>query len=121
MARYKIWDKTEDIYTLGKDENGKSHFTAAEWIEKYPWAGIPGIKAVIWNGPINGQVMDEFDGLKTNYKGMGADIDDEMSDDEVLAAIEEFQLNPPGSGEPSVQERTAAALEAIAMSSLPDA
>lgn len=42
-----------------------------------------------------------------------------MTDEEVLAAIEAFEDNPPDPG-PSVEERTAAALEFLAMSSLPD-
>ena len=39
--------------------------------------------------------------------------------EEVLAAIEAFEDNPPDPG-PSVEERTAAALEFLAMNSLPD-
>jgi len=43
-----------------------------------------------------------------------------MTEEEVLAAIEDFEDNPPGANEPSVEERTAAALEFLAISSLPD-
>ena len=42
-----------------------------------------------------------------------------MNDEEILAAIEDFEDNPPDPG-PSVEERTAAALEFLAMNSLPD-
>ena len=42
-----------------------------------------------------------------------------MTDEEILAAIEDFEDNPPDPG-PSVEERTAAALEFLAMNSLPD-
>lgn len=43
-----------------------------------------------------------------------------MTDEEVLAAMEAFEDNPPGADLPSVEERTAAALEFLAMNSLPD-
>ena len=46
-------------------------------------------------------------------------ITDGMTDKEVLAAIEDFEDNPPAPG-PSVEERTASALEFLAMNSLPD-
>jgi len=44
-----------------------------------------------------------------------------MTDDEVLAAIEDFEDNPPGAGEPSSEERIAAALEAQVMMAEPEA
>ena len=53
------------------------------------------------------------------YKKAGAAISDVMNDEEILAAIEDFEDNPPDPG-PSVEERTAAALEFLAMNSLPD-
>ena len=50
----------------------------------------------------------------------GAPITDDMADGEVLAAIERFEDSPPHSDEPTVEERTAAALEFLAVNSLPD-
>lgn len=119
--RYQIWDKKSDIYTFGKDETGKSHFTAAEWAARYPWINIPGAKMIITANPINGGAAMEFSTTVERYKESGAAITDGMTDDEILAAIEDFEINPPGSDEPSVDERTAAALEFLAMNSLPDA
>ena len=110
MERYKIWNKTDEIYTLGKDENGKSHFTAMEWVAKYPWANIPGVKAIIGAGSINGTVMMEFEATVDHYKKLGAEIEDGMTDREILDAIEEFEDTPPESA-PSPEERIAAALE----------
>lgn len=115
MARYQIWDKQSDIYTPSG-----AHFTAEEWADKYPWVKIPGAKMVIGTGIINGGVAMEFEKMKESYKRAGANITDGMTDDKVLVAIEEFEDNPPGAGEPTVEERTAAALEFIAMASLPD-
>ncbi len=61
----------------------------------------------------------EYSAMVAHYKKSGAEITDNMSDAEVLAAIEDFEDNPPDPG-PSVEERTAAALEFLAMNSLPD-
>jgi hypothetical protein len=121
MARYKIWDKQETIYTPVPDkETKKGVFTPEEWIERWPFAGIPGVKVVVAGGAINGGFCGEFGEMKETYQKAGADITDGMTDEEVLAAIEAFEDNPPGAGEPSTEERTAAALEFIAMNGMED-
>lgn len=118
--RFQIWNKTDDIYTQGGGVNGGgAHFTAEQWADRYPWIKQPGAKMIITAGPINGGCVLEFEATKKRYKDMGAAITDGMTDDEVLAAIEAFEDNPPDPG-PSVEERTAAALEFLAMNSLPD-
>lgn len=114
MARYQIWNKTDDIITPSG-----AQFTAAEWADRYPWAKLPGVKMVISTPPINGGCAMEYSAMVAHYKKSGAEITDNMSDAEVLAAIEDFEDNPPDPG-PSVEERTAAALEFLAMNSLPD-
>lgn len=105
--RYQIWNKTDDIITPSG-----AQFTATDWANRYPWVKLPGVKMVITAPPINGGCALEFEATKSQYKRMGAAITDGMTDEEVLAAIEDFEDNPPGSDEPSVEERTAAALEA---------
>lgn len=120
MSRYQIWDKKKDIYTPGRDETGKSHFTAEEWIERYPWAAIPGVKMIITADPINGGAALEFNSTVEQYKLLGANIVEGMTDEEILSAIEEFELHPPESEEPSIEERQTAALEALALSALPN-
>ena len=75
---------------------------------------------IIGGGAINGTVAMEFDSTVEHYKKVGALITDNMTDAEILAAIEDFEDNPPVSDEPTVEERTAAALEFIALSSMPD-
>ncbi len=114
MSHYQIWNKTDDIIT----PSGKQ-FTATEWANMYPWAKIQGVKMIITTPPINGGCAMEFEAYKESFIRRGANITDAMTDDEVLAAIEDFENNPPDPG-PSVEERTAAALEFLAMSSLPD-
>lgn len=113
--RYQIWNKTDDIYTPSG-----AHFSAEEWADRYAWIKIPGAKMIITTPPINGGAALEWNATIEQYKRSGAAITDGMSDEEVLAAIEKFEDNPPGSDEPSIEERTAAALEFIALTSLPD-
>lgn len=113
--RYAIWDKTSNIYTLVGEE-----LTPEQWLARYPWARNPNIKMIIGGGAINGTVAMEFDSTVEHYKKAGAPITDGMTDAEILAAIEDFEDNPPVSDEPTVEERTAAALEFIALSSMPD-
>lgn len=121
MSRYVIWDKTSDIITPGRDRNGKQQWTAAEYIATHaPWAAIPGVKVIITNGVINGGVFMEYGATVEFYKKQGAAITDDMTDEEVLAAIEDWEDNPPVSDEPTTDERIAAALEYQVMSSLPD-
>lgn len=115
MARYQIWNKIDNIITPSGAE-----FTAEQWKNKYPWIKFPGAKMIITAGLINGGAAMEFNATVEHYKKQGADIHDGMSDDEILAAIEEFEDNPPGANDPTVEERTAAALEFLAMNSLPD-
>lgn len=114
MARYQIWDKQTDIYT-----KSNKHYTAQEWADKHPWVKIPGAKMVITTGLLNGGTAMEFEQTKGFYQGLGAAITDDMTDEEVLRAIEDFEDNPPAAG-PTVEERTAAALEFLAIASLPD-
>jgi len=114
-ARYQIWNGTDDIYTPSGTK-----FTAAEWAAKYPFIKIPGAKMIITSGIINGGCAMEFTATVAEYKRRGAEITDGMTDEEILAAIEAYEDNPPGADEPTVEERTAAALEFLALNSLPD-
>ena len=121
MARYALWDKTSDIYTLGRDTNGKAQWTADEYITEHaPWAANPKVKIIVGGGAINGTVFMEFDATVDFYKKQGAAITDGMTDEEILAAIEDFEDNPPASNEATAEERIAAALEYQVMASLPD-
>lgn len=113
--RYQIWNRTDDVITPSG-----AQFTAAEWAGRYPWSKLPGVKMIITAGPINGGCAMEFEAAAAHYKRAGAAIAGGMTDEEVLAAIEDFEDNPPGAAQPTVEERTAAALEFLALNSLPD-
>lgn len=113
MAKYKIWDKKEDIYTLGRDAaTGKMHYTAQEYIDEVaPWAGNPNVKVIVAGGNINGMVFMEYDATIAHYKRNGAPITDNMTVEEILAAIEAFEDAPPPVETVTAEERIAAALE----------
>lgn len=115
MSRYKIWDKSETIYTPAGGIN-----TPEQWIAKYPWAGLPNAKVVISDGLINGGFCGELSQMQRMYAEQGVVFTEDMTDEEILSAIEDFQLRPPGYDEPTVEERTAAALEAQVLLSLPE-
>lgn len=110
--KYKIWDKQEPIYTpVGE------MFTAQQWLDKWPWAKLPNTKCVISAGPINGAFMGEFSSFVEQYKKMGCPIDDAMTDEEILQAIEDFEDNPP-EPEPTIEERAIALEEFKAMATV---
>ncbi len=114
--RYQIWNKTDAIITPSGTQ-----FTAQEWADRYPWIKLPGAKMIITAGLINGGAAMEYNATVEHYKKSGAAITDLMTEDEVMAAIEEFEDNPPGVNEPGPEERIAAALEAQVMLAEPEA
>ena len=107
MPRYKVWDKKETIYTPSGEE-----FTPEQWLNRYPWAKRDGVKMVVSGEFINGAFCGEFETMKHRAEKRGVTFTDDMTDEEVLATIEDFELHPPGYDQPSIEERTAAALEA---------
>lgn len=116
MGKYQIWDKQSTIYTLVGEV-----LDPEEWLLRYPWANIEGVKMIIGSGVINGTVAMEFGAAIETYAKMGADFSACRSDQDYLDVIEAFEnASSAPSNELSTEERTAAALEFIAMSSLPD-
>lgn len=114
--RYAIWNKTDPILTpIGEV------LTAEKWIERYPIAGVPNITVVCAAGEINGAFFGTLGQMVQMYEAQGADFSACETDEDKLAVIEAWEdyINTP-SYEPTAEERTAAALEFLAMSSLPD-
>lgn len=116
MNRYAIWDKTSPVIV----PTGKV-FTAAEWMDKYPAARLENVTVVCSAGEVNGGFFGTLGQMVQMYAAQGADFTGCTTAQEKLAVIEAFEdaMNAP-STDPSAEERTAAALEFIAMSSLPD-
>ena len=111
--KYKIWDKKEAIFTPGPDRKGKLRHTAQEYIDNHaPWAANPNAKVIVGGGAINGLFFMEYDMTVKFYKKQGAAITEGMTDEEILAAIEEFEENPP-EGEPGGGRRQSAVWRGI--------
>lgn len=116
LKRYAIWNKEDSIITpIGEV------LTAEQWIERYPIAGVPSITVVCGAGEINGAFFGTLGQMVQMWESQGYDFSSCTTDEEKLEMIEaiEDEMNIP-STEPTTEERTAAALEFIAMSSLPD-
>lgn len=111
---YQIWNKADTLYTpIGET------ITAQEFLAKHPVYNLPHAKCVIATGAINLAFMSEFEMFKQHYKSQGVPITDAMTDDEVVAAVNEWEANPPVVEQPvSSEERIAAALEAQVLLSM---
>lgn len=116
MKRYAIWNKQDPVITPVGEV-----LTAEQWVERYPVAGVPSITVVCAAGEINGGFFGTLGQMQQMYAAQGADFSACETAEAVLEAIEAFEdaLNAP-SDAVSAEERTAAALEFIAMSSMPD-
>lgn len=109
-TRYAIWNKKDPVITpIGEV------LSAEKWIERYPVAGIPTITVVCGAGEINGAFFGTLGQMVQMYTAQGADFSACETDEDKLNVIEAFEdaMNTP-SGEPTPEERQAAALEAIA-------
>lgn len=111
MKRYAIWDKQSPIITpIGEV------LTAEQWISRYPVAGLESITVVCSAGEINGGFFGTLGQMVQMYEAQGCDFSECETAEEKLELIEAFEdeMNKPAETGPSAQERTAAALEAIA-------
>lgn len=110
MKRYAIWNKTDPIITpIGEV------LTPAQWIERYPVAGVASITVVCGAGEINGAFFGTLGQMVQMYEAQGCDFSACETAEDKLEAIEAFEdaMSAP-STEPTAAERQAAALEAIA-------
>lgn len=117
MKRYAIWNKQDTIYTPSG-----AKFTAEQWIARHPIAENPNITIICSAGIYNGAFFGTLGQLKEVYEEDGCDFTGCETDQSILDKIEAFMDGQKAKikTEPSTEERTAAALEFIAMSSLPD-
>lgn len=103
--KYKIWNKTENLVTPTMKV-----LTPQDVFEQYPAASLPNFKFIVCDAPISMSVFMEFENTKSQYKNLGAEIEDSMTDEEVLNAITEFEERPQ-STEPTPEERLASMKE----------
>lgn len=120
MSKYAIWNKRDSIITpIGEV------FTAEQWINRYPVAGLDSITVVCAAGEINGGFFGTLGQMVQMYGEQGCNFSNCNTDEEKLNAIEDFikaqeQAIIEAKNEPTANERIAAALEYQVMSSLPD-
>jgi len=107
MAKYQIWDGISDIYTPSNEK-----FTAEQWKERFPWVKVPNAKMVITAGVINGGCAMELEATKGHYKTLGVPITDDMTDTQVLQAIEDWETMQVTNQQPDATEQLAAAISA---------
>ena len=116
MSRYAIWNKKDDVFV----PTG-AKFTAKQWIEKHPIAEVESVKVVCAGGVINGAFFGILSEMVDMYTKNGCDFSACETDQDYLDCIEAFEDERNAlSTEPTAEERTAAALEFMALNSLPD-
>lgn len=110
--KYAIWNKQDNIITpIGEV------LTAAQWIERYPVAGIDGIDIVCSAGIINGGFFGVLSQMVQMYEEHGCDFSSCTTAEEKLQVIEEHDAAAAAaSSEASTDELTAASLASIAAS-----
>ena len=115
LTKYQIWDKISNVYTPSGNM-----YTAEEWINKYKWISIPGMVPVMSAGNINGAMIADLASMKKNAIAQGCVIEEGLSDEQVLEAIEAWEEQRAAEAKaaaaeaantPTTEERIAAALE----------
>lgn len=86
MKRYAIWNKKDLILTPVGEV-----FTAEQWIERYPIAGIDTITIICSAGEINGGFFGTLGQMVSTYETMGCDFSNCETAEEKLEAIEAFE------------------------------
>ena len=111
MAKYVVWNKTDNIYTpVGEC------LTPEEWIDRYGWINNPAAVPVVAGGLINGAFSGELSQMVDVCTKHGVDFSSCTTNEEILAAIEYFEDNPPTSDAVSNEELTATSQASIAAS-----
>lgn len=110
LKRYGIWDKQSPVITPSGEV-----FTAEQWIDRYPVAGLNNIVVICAAGEINGGFFGTLGQMVQMYEAQGCDFSEATTDLEKLEMIEAFEdyINTPpeDDGESLPEERIAAALE----------
>ena len=86
MRKYAIWDKVSPIITPSGEV-----FTAEQWKERYPVAGIDSISIVCSYGEINGGIFATLGQMVQMAETDGCDFSDCKTNQEKLDRIEEFE------------------------------
>lgn len=85
MKRYAIWNKQDVILTPVGEV-----FTAEQWIQRYPIAGLDSITVVCAAGEINGGFFGTLGQMVEMYTNQGCDFSTCQTAEDKLATIEAF-------------------------------
>lgn len=103
--RYRVWDKTSAVITPVGEV-----FTPEQWLDRYPAAAV--LKTVVDGGDINGGFFGFFNQMVDMAEQQGCDFTGCVEDQDFLDAIEAWEdAQNEQVGDPSAEERIAAALE----------
>ena len=103
MKKYAIWNKQDPILTpIGEV------LTPEQWIERYPIAGVPTVTVICAAGEINGGFFGTLGQMVDIYEKQGCVFTDEMTPEEKLAAIEEFEDTREAEEKAKAEEKAAA-------------
>lgn len=117
MSKYAIWDKKSPILTpVGEI------FTAEQWIERYPIAGLDSITVVCAGGEINGAYFGTLGQMVEHYAKKGCDFSacetalDKLNVIEAFEDAENDRAIENGAASAANEELTATSLASIAAS-----
>ena len=103
MRKYAIWNKQDPILTpIGEV------LTAEQWIERYPIAGVPTVTILCAAGEINGGFFGTLGQMVDIYEKQGCVFTEDMTPEEKLAAIEEFEDTREAEEKAKAEEKAAA-------------
>jgi len=103
--KYKIWDKQTNLITpIGEVLSPEQVFA------KYPASALEGVDYIIVDGPISMGVFMQYDHTVDIYEEQGVEFTPEMTKQEKLDAIREFEKRVP-EYVPTAEERIASAME----------
>jgi len=114
MGKYRFWDREETLYAPDGSE-----WTKEKILQQYGWMNSPDAKVIVSKPPISMAVFMEYTLTLESYKRNGLKLAEGLSDVEILDAMSDFE-DRPAPLVASVEERTAAALEALVMLGMPD-
>ena len=86
--RYAIWDKVSPVATPSGEV-----FSAQQWIDRYPIAGLGHVIVVCSKGDFNGAIFATLGQMIQMAENDGCDFSDCITDQEKLDRIEEFEDN----------------------------
>lgn len=103
MKKYAIWNKQDPILTpIGEV------LTPEQWIERYPIAGVPTVTVICAAGEINGGFFGTLGQMVDIYTAQGCVFTDDMTPEEKLAVIEDFEDTREAEEKAKAEEKAAA-------------